>query len=95
MNALERELRNFLSENFAVDGSDAIGVQESLIGSGIVDSTGLLELVSFVENTYALEVPDQDLLPDNFETIERIVTYVSSRLTPANAAAAAQPSDVR
>jgi acyl carrier protein len=83
MNPIERELRNFLADNYAIEDGDAIGTTESLIGSGIVDSTGLLELVSFVETTYAIEVPDQDLLPENFETIESITTYIASRTRPA------------
>ena len=83
MNPFERELRNFLAENFALNTGDTIDAKESLIASGIVDSTGLLELVSFVETTYALEVPDKDLLPENFETIENITAYVQSRLSPA------------
>lgn len=86
MNQIQRELHSFLTENFAIDEHvNPIGLDESLIVSGVVDSTGLLELVSFVETKYGLEVPDEDLLPENFETIERISAYVAARV-PANLA---------
>jgi acyl carrier protein len=81
VNPIEQELRNFLTENFAiVSDAPPIGNTESLIETGIVDSTGLLELVSFIETRYGLEIPDQDLLPENFETIANISTYVASRM---------------
>jgi acyl carrier protein len=80
MNPIQQELHSFIVENFAVGGDvKAIGVDESLIQSGVVDSTGLLELVYFVESRYALHVPDQDLLPENFETIANISAYVTAR----------------
>jgi acyl carrier protein len=81
MNPIQQELHSFIVENFAVGGDvKAIGVDESLIQSGVVDSTGLLELVYFVESHYALHVPDQDLLPENFETIANISAYVTARM---------------
>jgi acyl carrier protein len=88
MNLIQQELHNFLTENFAVDGDvNPIGLDESLIESGVVDSTGLLELVSFVETRYGLQVPDEDLLPENFETLANISAYITKRM-PADAVAA-------
>jgi acyl carrier protein len=81
MNQVQQELHDFLSANFAVDiEANPIGVEESLITTGIVDSTGLLELVSFVEAQYGFDVPDEDLLPENFETIGRISAYIAARV---------------
>jgi acyl carrier protein len=80
MNPIQQELHSFIVETFAVGGDKAIGVDESLIQSGVVDSTGLLELVYFVESRYALHVPDQDLLPENFETIANISAYIAARM---------------
>jgi acyl carrier protein len=90
VNPIEEELRNFLMENFAiVSDAPPIGNTESLIETGIVDSTGLLELVSFIETRYGLEIPDQDLLPENFETIANISTYVASRMQTDSVSAGA------
>jgi acyl carrier protein len=90
VNAIEQELRNFLTENFViVSDASPIGKTESLIETGIVDSTGLLELVSFIETRYGLEIPDQDLLPENFETIANISTYVAARMQTDAASAGA------
>jgi acyl carrier protein len=92
MNPIQQELHSFLTENFAVDGEvNPIGLDESLIQSGVVDSTGLLELVSFVEMRYGLQVPDEDLLPENFETIASISAYITARV-PAGAVAASLES---
>jgi acyl carrier protein len=92
MNPIQQELHDFLTENFAVDGEvRPIGLGESLIQSGIVDSTGLLELVSFVETRYGLPVPDEDLLPENFETIANISAYITARM-PADAVTASLES---
>ena len=85
MNLIQQELHSFLTENFAVDGdANPIGLDESLIESGVVDSTGLLELVSFVETRYGLQIPDEDLLPENFETLANISAYITARV-PAGA----------
>jgi acyl carrier protein len=91
MNPIQQELHSFIVENFAVGGGvKAIGVDESLIQSGVVDSTGLLELVYFVESHYALHVPDQDLLPENFETIANISAYVTARTQRADVTSSPQ-----
>ena len=87
MNDTQRQLHDFLLENFALDGElNHIDVNQSLIQTGVVDSTGLLELVSFVESTYGITVPDEDLLPENFESIANISAYVMARSAAAAAA---------
>ena len=80
MNAIEEELRSFVNDNFALDADvNPISATDSLIETGVVDSTGLLELVSFVETRYGLEIPDVDLLPENFETLANISQYIATR----------------
>lgn len=80
MNAIEEELRSFVNDNFALDGDvNPISATDSLIEAGVVDSTGLLELVSFIETRYGLDIPDADLLPENFETLENIRQYIVTR----------------
>jgi acyl carrier protein len=92
MNPIQRELHVFLTENFAIDQqANPIGLDESLVVSGVVDSTGLLELVSFVETTYGLEIPDEDLLPENFETIARVSAYITARVPAGVVAESSQP----
>lgn len=52
---------------------------ESFLEAGVVDSLGVVELVSFVEETYNIEVPDDDIVPDNFDSVDNLAGYISRR----------------
>ena len=67
---------NFLFDGDEEDFSD----DDSLVGSRIVDKTGILEIVLFVQETYGIEVSDAELTPDNFDTVNNIAAYVTRRL---------------
>jgi acyl carrier protein len=54
----------------------------SLMGEGIMDSTGVLELILFVEETFALSVADDEILPENFDSVARIAAYVERKGGP-------------
>ncbi|MCC6435230.1 MAG: acyl carrier protein [Acidimicrobiales bacterium] len=74
-NQIEAQLREFIVENFFVE--DELDATESLTDAGVIDSTGVLEVVSWIEDTFAVTVPDADILPDNLDSIARIVRYVT------------------
>ena len=70
-------IRAFIEENFVLHGSNqALDDATSLLDSGRVDSTGVLTLVAYVEDTFGLEVSDEDLVPENFDSVDRIVSYI-------------------
>ena len=71
---VEAQLRAFIVDNFFVE--DELDAQESLTDAGVIDSTGVLEVVSWIEDTFSVVVPDADILPDNLDSIGRIVGYV-------------------
>ncbi|MHC5011757.1 MAG: phosphopantetheine-binding protein [Planctomycetota bacterium] len=73
-------IRTFLAENFLFR-SDGFpyGDDESLFEAGVVDSMGILELTLFVEETFGIDVPDDDVVPDNFDSVEKLATYIESR----------------
>jgi acyl carrier protein len=75
----ERSVRRFLSENFPLVDGAAVGRGDSLVAAGVIDSTGVLELVDFVETEFGLPVPDEELVPQNFDSIECIVAYVARK----------------
>ena len=77
MQAVEQQIRAFITTNFF--SSDAFSDEDSLFEKGIVDSTGVLEVVAFVEETFKVKVKDQDLVPENFETIARLSRYVRAQ----------------
>lgn len=85
--SIEQELRQFLADNFILDdGGAGLAADESLTESGVLDSMGVLELITFIEERYGFSVPDEDTLPENLDSIERLVGYVERRLTEVGAA---------
>lgn len=77
------EIKKFLIEEFALDiSADELPDDYDLLANGVIDSLGLLTLVSWLENRYALGIDAMDVSPLNFRTVEAIDTYLDS-LTPA------------
>jgi acyl carrier protein len=67
---------NFL---FGQDGS-ALRNDESFLEGGIIDSTGVLELIGFLETRYDIAIDDRELVPLNLDSVERVVTFVNGKL---------------
>ena len=84
---MDTDVRNFLAENFPLgEGPSSLPGDASLLEAGIIDSTGVLELVGFIEETYDVRVEDEELLPENLDSIDRIVAFVERKRTAASAA---------
>jgi acyl carrier protein len=76
----ERKVRKFIEENFlfredCADVSDT----ESLIDAGLIDSTGVLELVAFLEGEFSLRMADAEIVPENLDSLRAIVAYVEGK----------------
>ena len=70
---VQEQLRQFIRDSFLVDDfSD----EESFLASGIIDSLGIVQLVSFVESEFGVKVPDTDLVPANFDSVAKLAAYV-------------------
>jgi acyl carrier protein len=70
-----------MAENFIIEtDSSVLNADTSLTQSGVVDSMGVLELIMFIEQEYGITIPDEDTLPENLDSVSRIVSYVSRRL---------------
>jgi acyl carrier protein len=77
MTNYELELRQFIVENFLFGKEDApLANGDSLLELGIIDSTGVLELVSFLEQKYGFTIQDEELVPENLDSIDRLVQFV-------------------
>ena len=75
------QIRNFLAENFVLNANGfTLDDDASLLEAGVVDSTGILELTLFVEETFQIEVADEEILPENFDSVNRITTYIESKV---------------
>ena len=76
-------VRRFIGENFLFrDDADAITHDASLLDAGIIDSTGVLELVCFLETAFGIQVHDDEMLPENLDSIHAIANYVGRKLGP-------------
>lgn len=79
MNTIE-ELKNFLVKARLIKSGQAIDENESLIKSGIIDSLGIMELIEYMEDTYGIVVGEEDLVPENFDTLAAIQALISKRI---------------
>jgi acyl carrier protein len=78
--AIKSTVSTFLIDNFRFgDTSVAIADDESLIETGFIDSTGVLELVAFLEDTFAITVADTDIVPENLDSLAAIARYVENK----------------
>lgn len=76
----QTQIRHFILENFLYTNDESkLRDSDSFLEKGIVDSTGILELLMFVEDTFGFEVADEEVLPDNFDSVERLTRYVEQK----------------
>ena len=76
-----QQIKQFILGNFLfTDDDNALADDTSLIQQGIVDSTGILELIGFLEETWQVQVPAQDMTPANFDSLGSIDRYLDGRL---------------
>ena len=81
---VEPDIRSFLSEAFFLgDDPSELPSSSSLIESGIIDSTGVLELVGFLEEKYDIRIGDDELVPENLDSIDNIVRFVDGKKAAA------------
>jgi len=86
MNDITLAVRRFIGENFLFrDDGDAITHDASLLDAGIIDSTGVLELVTFLETKFGIEVQDEEMLPENLDSIRAIVAFIEGKRAVAAA----------
>jgi len=81
--AVTQRVRQFIVNNFFVSEPSTLADDASLITGGVVDSTGLLEVIAFLEAEYGIRVLDEETIPENLETIGRIAAFVSRKARPA------------
>ncbi|HEV8318362.1 MAG TPA: acyl carrier protein [Vicinamibacterales bacterium] len=82
MEFLARELRRFITDNFLFGDSSgrfAFSDDDSLQERGIVDSTGILELVCHLQEKYAIRIEDEEIVPENLDSVARVVRFVEHK----------------
>ena len=77
---LQKQVREFILENYLfTDDESALGVDESLLDRGIVDSTGMLEIIMFIEDELGVAVEDEEMIPENHDSVNRIAAFVTRK----------------
>jgi len=84
MPAIEADVRKFVSDNFLFGRKGVpLDADDSFLEQGLIDSTGVLELVSFIEDRFQVKVDDDELVPDNLDSINRLIQFVETKLEEA------------
>jgi acyl carrier protein len=77
---IEQQLRRFVIDNFLFgQAGDGLANDDSFLDNGIVDSTGVMELVAFLEEKYGITIEDQELIPDNLDSINKLVKFLERK----------------
>ena len=74
------DVRQFILKQFPLARKKQINDSDPLLESGIIDSLGVLELVGFIDQKFSVTVQDEDLVPDNFQTIERVAAFIKRQI---------------
>ena len=77
---LRTEIRNFIVENFMMGmNPDELSDSDSLLDKGIIDSTGVLELVGFLEENYRIQIEDEELVPENLDSVDNLANFIQKK----------------
>ena len=74
------KIRAFVVENFLFGSDENLEDNTSFLDEGIIDSTGILELVSFLEEEFSITVEDEELIPENLDSINNVTAYLVQKL---------------
>lgn len=78
---MKDQIRKFIVENFLFGDDQDLNEDTSLLDSGIVDSTGILELIEFIGDSFSVTVEDEEMLPENLDSINNIFNYLARKLS--------------
>jgi acyl carrier protein len=79
----KQAIREFIVENFLFGEANGLEEETSFLENGIIDSTGILELVTYLEDTFDIEVEDEELVPENLDSIANVVKYLTTKQASA------------
>ena len=81
LESVRHDVRQFVLANFVFgDASPIPGDDDSFLETGVIDSTGVLELVAFLEERFAIRVSDEELVPENLDSMNRIAAFVCRKV---------------
>jgi acyl carrier protein len=78
--AIKEQIIKFISDYFVKDTGMIVKDDTSFLDEGILDSTGVMELVAYIESTFKIRIEDEEIIPDNFDSITKLLTFVKAKL---------------
>jgi acyl carrier protein len=81
---IEEQVRHFITENFLFGEEKKVADTDSFLENGIIDSTGVLEVVSFVEDTFNIKVKDEEMVPENLDSISNLANFIKKKQNNGN-----------
>ncbi len=77
---MREQIRQFIINNFLFgESEEGLGDDDSFLEKGILDSTGMLELVAFIEETYEINMEDEELIPENLDSINNLTAFIDRK----------------
>ena len=77
----EQQLRDFILENYLfTDDQSQLDNSDSFLGSGILDSMGILEMIHFLSDNYGIEVEGEEMIPENLDSINNLLAFIDHKL---------------
>lgn len=75
------KIKEFLQENYIFDSENGLDDDDSLLENGIIDSTGVLELILFLEENLQIKVNDDEILPENLDSVNNICNFAKNKIS--------------
>jgi len=79
-------VRRFVVENFLFGDGESLKEDTSFLENGIIDSTGILELITFLEETYNIKIEDDELIPENLDNLQNVARFIERKLNRSSVA---------
>lgn len=77
---MRNQIRRFIFENFLFgEPDDSLNDNDSFLEKGVIDSTGVLELVAFLEESFGIKIEDEELVPENLDSVNNLVNFINRK----------------
>lgn len=79
MSEVKNKIRTFIIENYLFGDDDGLEESTSFLDEGIIDSTGILELIDFISEEFSITVEDEELIPENLDSINNVAAFIGRK----------------
>lgn len=76
-NIVKDRIKKFIKDNFILSDKFSLKDDDSFMGKGIIDSTGILELVEFIQQEFSMKVEDEEIAPDNLDSLNKLTAFIT------------------